>query len=539
MSHINSHIEHFISVFYFNISRKSDDNDVVEMGYQLQELIQNLKFKLKYSTSLKKTQKLYSYIRLMFKLMMHTRDISQGKGERKMTYMMICTWFKYYPILVVAAIKIMLGSNGVGRYSIGCWRDVKHLCTFAEKMGINGLVESVLFIAHTEMARDFRLFSSVMGSNISNIAKWLPRESSSEFSWIFKRLAVMWSEEFTPAILITPVTMMQRERALKLCNKNYRIALSKMNCALDEQSHIDITTYSKLNYIVPKRCSNFVNLRSFHKRIGYKYDDYYASIKCNSALPVYHYVKKSIELISGIDTISINYLNHQWNKFVDKHTFDIENVIPLIDVSRSMTSFNSLALHSAIGIGTLIYEKCTTPSGIIIVDDIPSFIEPGNTISETVTKIIHSNSHGTEPDFISAFKLVAESAVNTGMSPFQVSRLTFVILSNMEFIQDNKYQHFHTNISNIFYDAGLHSEYRTPFPPPNIVLWNLSCTNIPRDKIPIDINQYILFSGFSTNSIRYICNDTDYTNGPFSTIVKILNSDRYNDIDILLRKMMI
>jgi hypothetical protein len=541
-------IESFITLFQFNISRKNDDECIRKLGNDLKAFIEELKLKIKHASSSTETYRLHLYIRMMFKLIFYTRDISHGKGERKLTYMMLCAWFKYYPILTIAAIKIMFGEND--EFSIGCWRDVKHLCTHAKSENMEGFIDTILTIAHNQTVIDYASLSSDSCIKISNIAKWLPRENSDKFSWIFSRLAVLWCQEACPCIMNTPKTQFQKQRALNLCYGNYRKVISSLNrfletpeiklCAnkLEEQSHITLSTHSKLNYINTKRSQHFMNIRSFKKKFTYTNNNHSIKIKCNNKLSICDYIKKSLEFSDKNNHISSNYINYQWSNFVEDHNFCLNEVIPMIDVSHSMRQFNNTSLYAALGLASLIASKSNLQSKMIIVDNIPSFAECCDTITDTAIEILRNNPQNTESNFISAFKLVAEAASNTNMSPEKVGGLTFVILSDMFFLNKPEYEDFHQILIQIFGDAGVRSQGGMSYPVPKIVLWNLSQKNIPSDIMPIDIQLYPLLSGFSTHTIKYIENDTHLPDDAFSTLRRILSSMRYKKIDTCIRCFM-
>lgn len=542
------HIEYFITLFYFNLSRKSDDSHIHALGIQLSDFVRDLKTATKHpDSSPKDIDTIHSYIRLMFCMIFHTRDISHGKGERKLTYMMLCAWYRAYPIPTLVAIRLMLG--GRDKYSVGCWRDIKHLCTYAQAQNIPELADAVIDIAHQQTISDFE---SKSNSDISNIAKWLPRETSRSFSWIFRRLAILWAEEYTPRVLQTFQTNEKRNRALNLCYKNYRIVVSAMNrkletpeiklCAntLSTQSQLNIPTYSKLNHITPKNSPEFVCIRNFYKKLSYKYNrsSPMSVVKCNYKLPVYHYVKKSLELKGNKESVEINYLNHQWNRFVSSHDFEVNNVIPMIDMSHSMSRLGSLALYAAVGIGAMINARSIDTPGMILVDDTSSYMPMLESISEITSAIFKSNPRNTDPDFIAAFRLVAESATATNMTSDHVRRLTFVILSNMNFLRHPEYRYFGGVIADIFHNAGLNSLNGIPFPSPRIILWNLAEENIVDDAIPLDFETFTLFSGFSTQSIRHIgIDERTMSDNAFSFIRRILQSTRYKNMDTCLRKL--
>jgi hypothetical protein len=93
-------------------------------------------------------------LKLLYKLIAQTRDICYGKGERDITYMMIYTWWKYFPKMGYIALHAMLFSennsilleNGFimdiktdsvyipHQNSYGCFKDVKYFHIIVVRM---------------------------------------------------------------------------------------------------------------------------------------------------------------------------------------------------------------------------------------------------------------------------------------------------------------------------------------------------------------------------------------------------------------------
>ena len=62
------------------------------------------------------------YLLYLFKMIVQTRDIYEGKGERDVTYMLIYTWYKHYPVLTVNVLPFVI--------HYGCWRDICGICNY-------------------------------------------------------------------------------------------------------------------------------------------------------------------------------------------------------------------------------------------------------------------------------------------------------------------------------------------------------------------------------------------------------------------------
>ena len=55
--------------------------------------------------------------KLLYRLIAHTRDITNGLGERDLTYAMICVWYRYHPVLAIKALRFIVTSIGIGSWA--------------------------------------------------------------------------------------------------------------------------------------------------------------------------------------------------------------------------------------------------------------------------------------------------------------------------------------------------------------------------------------------------------------------------------------
>ena len=74
------------------------------------------------------------YMSIMFRLIGHTRDIIDGKGEYNLSYMLLSVWLKHYPDLAFFAFDLfVLGDSETHPY--GSWKDVKYMIDYMERRG--------------------------------------------------------------------------------------------------------------------------------------------------------------------------------------------------------------------------------------------------------------------------------------------------------------------------------------------------------------------------------------------------------------------
>jgi hypothetical protein len=260
------------------------------------------------------------------------------------------------------------------------------------------------------------------------------------------------------------------------------------------------------------------------------------------------------------------FLENIWNNYKNS-CFPLENVIPIVDISLSMNASNMMPYYNAIGIACLLASKSSFKNRIITIEHQPSWINLDDCVNfcSTIKKIIESAKGGTRSDIFESIELIIQSILITNMSPEQVEKMIFVILSDMNNI--NFLEETHQKIEKLFQEAGLKSIYKRCFTVPHIIYWNLSnrfleylpCLhNTPRVSVLSGssqslINDFCYFYYFSSSSSslneythQYSFNEPQkgaemneleqllYASSmrkgvnPFNIIRRVLNQKRYN-----------
>ena len=147
-------IQEQIVQFSFQINR-TDNHKPLEI--QLVSMLQTLSHQVK-NGSLPEKEVARGYLSTLYKMIGHTRDIVDGKGEYTLTYMMIYVWNQFYPNLAEFAIKCLvdLGDKSIHQY--GSWKDIKYFCKFCKSKTANlsqNLINYAIKITNEQINTDY------------------------------------------------------------------------------------------------------------------------------------------------------------------------------------------------------------------------------------------------------------------------------------------------------------------------------------------------------------------------------------------------
>ena len=117
-------IQEQISQFSFQLIR-TDATGVSKLSVILNNILVTLKAKIDSDGVEKEVAK--GYLSVLYKMIGNTRDILDGKGEYTLSYMMIYTWYKFYPVLAEFALKcfVSFGDDNI-EHPYGSWKDIKY-----------------------------------------------------------------------------------------------------------------------------------------------------------------------------------------------------------------------------------------------------------------------------------------------------------------------------------------------------------------------------------------------------------------------------
>jgi hypothetical protein len=105
--------------FSFQVTR-TNEQGVKNLQVILSDLLTSLKHNVK-TGSIPEKQVARGYLSVLYRMIGHTRDIIDGKGEYTLTYMMIHTWYSFFPQLASFALRCLVDLEDKTVHQYGSW----------------------------------------------------------------------------------------------------------------------------------------------------------------------------------------------------------------------------------------------------------------------------------------------------------------------------------------------------------------------------------------------------------------------------------
>jgi hypothetical protein len=537
-------IQEKILQFSFQLNR-TDEDGLDRLSVILTELLTFLKFRLDNGSLLEK-QVAKGKLSLLYRMIGHTRDIIDGKGEYELSYMMIYVWSKFYPSLAIFALKCFFTFGDKDIHQYGSWKDLKYFCEYCRKKDGNinsNIIDDAVNLINQQIKIDYA--NMISNSNdISLAAKWAPREKSS-FGWIYESLAVNYFKEY----ITTAKTEDQKRKSVLKCKTEYRKILSSINKTIDtlqikqcgnDWSSIDFNKVTSISLNKQKKA--FLNVKkNGQQRCPDSKDRMTCAQNFNQHIQraakgeiemkgkrvsMANFTKEAIYLLNNGSQAEKDLLNSQWR---DNSTQNgaLGNMIAMVDVSGSMEGD---PMEVAVALGIRIAEKSVLGKRVMTFSAKPTWVnlEPYPDFISQV-EVVKQSEWGMNTNFHAALDLILDAIIANKMSPEDVQDLVLVILSDMQMDAGdncNKFSLYDT--MNIKYQIAGIRVNGVPYKPPHILFWNLRSTS----GFPTLANQpnASMMSGFSPSLLNLFCEkglDALQSCTPWSLLVKSLENERY------------
>jgi hypothetical protein len=447
---------------------------------------------------------------MAYKMIAQTRDILMGKGEYKLSYIMIAV-LSYMNVSYDGLSTINMAKHALRSFvlnipspthhhnnsrSYGSWKDIKYFCNYCKKIGMvetHPMIRYAIQLTTTQLRKDVQLYENNKSTtSLSLVSKWIPREKSKKFGWLYPYLVQSYYN-----LKKTPTY--QNNKYLK----KFRKILTKMNNQLQTIQIVQTKRqYDKINI-------KHVTSQTFAKQ--YNAFIKYGILNLSSPSPSFIHTHGLSEHISMYDFVRIasketdpyriQLLDHLWaTQSSIKNPYKSINryILPIVDTSIHMQDHSNHPLYTAIGLAIRVSELSLLKNRILLFSQVPKWVnipaKDNNRFSakvKTILKIIkEDNTMNMNSNIFLATNKLLQGYIDSKIPPNRVKQMTWIFFSNMQHVDDNTlpyssekqhptrkqfvFESIYEKIKKTFYEAGRLSDYRTPFEPSHIVFWNLT-----------------------------------------------------------------
>lgn len=261
----NTIIENHLLDFYFSLGRVSLDSKREPMQYRLLTILMTKFDKIVYyvkqgldtqSSTEKPSQYIEEIFELSYHLILFTRDVCCGMGERTLCYMMLFIWHKYFPIHALSILANLPQPQPDNHPPIGSWRDIPEFCTFVKHFVGEAcpIIDTCIGIMNHQLDLDLDILCkhpSQINTSLSLVSKWIPRENS-RHGWLYDRFVIQWMNSVQPDYFTrcknTSEELTDEERKEKFDRA--------MNHARSEYRRTVSRVCSHLESVQTKQCTN-------------------------------------------------------------------------------------------------------------------------------------------------------------------------------------------------------------------------------------------------------------------------------------------
>ena len=535
---------------------RGDSSTIESLSSQLRHILQNLIGGYKAGHV---TYDVYKEsMTVLYKMIGHTRDIIDGKGEYALSYMQIFVWNSFFPELAQYALLMFVTSTS-GDHPFGSWKDIKYFCNYCKQKNMpvtDPMLQYAFSLINTQLSED------IHATNKSLAAKWVPREKSTRFGWIYQELAYSYFKPY----LLSAKTQHQHNRAQIKCKTEYRKLVSNLNRIIDTvqikqcaNNWADIDHSKTTSITISKQKQAFLNItkdntpRSELEDRIICADNFKNRIKMAVAgeieikgkrIGLENFTIQALDLLKRKNKpsspevtrsiqLEIDLLNSQWRDNASQ-TGDLGLMLAMLDFSGSMTDFGGGPYHCAMALGCRVAEKSLLGKRVLSFSNDPTWhnLDGCNTFVEMID-VLTTGEVGYSTNFTRAFETILSAIIEKKLKPDQVSGMIVAIFSDMQMNASGGGDTgtLYQVMTKKYADAGM-LLYGEPFVPPHILFWNFrSTTGFPclsREK------NVSMLSGYSPALLNLFCEkglDALKSITPWKSLLESMSNARYQCLE--------
>lgn len=424
---------------------------------------------------------------LAIRILLYSRDITKGLGERETFKKLLNVMEKLYPEELEKIInKIPI----LGRWDDGyCFNDKR----FREMY--------------------FQLIKNEIQTNPNSLVfKWLPRVKNYLKGKNNPTLTDKQKKRVNLFNNLIKFLGLTKEQYRKLCSTNTNVVEQQM-CSNDW----DNINYSHVPSVASSRYKNcFLKHSGNYKKYLKDLADGKKGVKINASAIFPHDVIGDIDYLINQNSTYQQAVIQQWNAL--PNLVGDTKILPMVDVSGSMFSShvgNTNCGNIAVSLGLYLSDKNTGcfKDTFLTFTDVPKLLTLRGNIVEKIRQMSTADwSQNT--DIVKAIELILNHAIKNNVSETDMPTV-LLILSDMQFDNSGKYNKIaFKTIKKMYQEKGYNV--------PNVIFWNIySHNNYPAKFSSEGVG---LVSGYSANILSSTLGTLTPENIMFNTILK----ERYN-----------
>jgi hypothetical protein len=480
----------------------------------------------------------------LFVMLFQTRDIKEGKGEKKLFYDFIKALYKYDKTRVCAMIRL------IPHY--GYWKDLWELidnticCPDFE-------IEAFKYIKEVYHDDNNKFLKN---ESISLLCKWLPREKSLKYPKLANKLTNFLFNHLPKRRRVamyrktnSKLNKYIKTSEINMCSSTWSEIIPKSVPGRSLKMHTKAFLNEPLKQLRYSDTLRYPNdddrMKCRHHFLEFIEDIKNGKVKPNASGVVFPHELVSKSRENSNSTSEQEIYQGQWEAIRNETSKlgGLGKTIPMCDFSGSM---NGIPKEISLALGILISEinHCDFRNHILTFSDVPTWFsfKEGHTLKQKLDSIPLDLSQGLNTDFYKACKCILDKMIEYRIKPGEEPE-DLIVLTDMGFDHANlsdksiqlKWESQLSIIRHKFHSAGEKIwGVNNGWKPPRIIIWNLRAAF---NDFHAKAHQegVLQLSGWSPSILKSLQTGIKVST-PYEGMRVVLDSIRYNDVRSVYNK---
>lgn len=487
-------------------------------------------------------------------LAFYARSILNGSGERLIFYQMFGDLLSVFPEVMLETLVLIPDPN-----QGGSWKDLNLLVEYLLKfhprretfiLHANSVRSRVVEIYANQLQAD--ILEMVEGSyRVSLAAKWVPSEKTHFWKILGPHIARRFFllNHNSPASYSTMNSFYRKN--VSFLRKTLDVVEVKM-CG-QQWSHIDFShvpgvamrqygRYAFPNKILNSRGTEDRSRLEDRVTCAEHFQEYKRRGEAKfhgTTIGLHQYGAEFEKCLSIHNEDSVELLELQFGDLLQnlrksvktQEDFDVSKLIPLVDVSGSMSSLIAgkvSAMSIAIQLGLILSQldlSSLFANRVITFSENPVWVnlKDCSTYLEKYEKIKNSQ-WSMNTDFEKAFNLILSVAVESKLSPEEMKGFKLIVFSDMQFDQasERPWNTLHKELSYKFEKEG--------YEVPGVIYWNLVARDTNGFTVDSSQTGTTMVSGFGIGQLKAMLSGDLHSTTPIEKMYEVLSNPVFDPL---------